>query len=162
MKSLRTAILSLALVAGLLFPLALPAAAAGMSGAIFTTNDLCNGTNVNIFGSQADVCLNGGPMKEGAAGLPDGSYYVQVTEPDGTLLGYTKTASVEVVNGEFVDCYRLWDILVKASDGSPGYDVTTNGGGVYKVWASQDGTFPPAASKTDNFKAGPHVDEIII
>jgi len=128
------------------------ASAGPMSGAIFTTDDACTGTNVNIYASKGDVYLDGGPAHEGAAGLPDGDYYVQVTEPDGTLLGSTLTASVSVSGGEFAVCYRLEDILVKASDASPGYDDTSNGGGEYKAWISLDPTFPNSGSKTDNFK----------
>lgn len=128
------------------------ALAAPMSGAIFTTDAGCDGTNVNIFDSKGDVYLDGGPAHPGAAGLPDGSYYVQVTEPNGTLLGYTTSAIVSVSGGEFAECYRLEDILVKASDASPGYDDTSNGGGEYKAWVSADSSFPNNASKTDNFK----------
>ena len=128
------------------------ASAAPMSGAIFTTDAGCNGTNVNIFDAKGEVYLDGGPAHPGAAGLPDGSYYIQVTEPNGTLLGSTTTAIVSVSGGEFAECYRLVDILVKASDASPGYDDTGNSGGEYKVWASQDPAFANNASKTDNFK----------
>jgi hypothetical protein len=152
MKTFRSAGLTLLLVLGLLLPLAFPVAAAPVSGAIFTTGSACDGTNLNIFAELGAVYLDGGPVQPGAAGLPDGWYWVKVTEPDGTLLGNTTTASVQVVNGEFVHCYRLWDILVKASDGTQGYDVTGNPGGVYKVWVSQNGDFPQSASKTDNFK----------
>lgn len=134
------------------------ASAAPVSGAIFTTESACTGTNINIFTSKGDVYLDGGPAHIGAAGLPDGDYYVQVTEPNGTQLGYTLTASVNVSGGEFVVCYRLEDILVKTSDASPGYDDTSNGGGEYKVWASQDPAFANSASKTDNFKVNQSVD----
>ena len=62
-----------------------------------------------------------------------------------------------VTAGGFLQCYRLEDILVKASDASPGYDDTTNGGGEYKVWVSKDPAFANSASKTDNFKVKPEV-----
>ena len=132
------------------------ASAAPMSGAIFTTDGACDGTNVNIYNAKEDVHLNGGPAHPGAAGLPDGNYYIQVTEPNGTLLGSSLTANVTVSGGEFVSCYRLVDILVKASDASPGYDDTGNSGGEYKVWASKDPAFDNSASKTDNFKVKPN------
>lgn len=128
------------------------ASAAPMPGAIFTTDGTCSGTNLNIYGAKGDVYLDGGPGHPGAAGLPDGSYYVKVTTPDGDLLGYTTTAIVHVTAGEFDQCYRLEDILVKASDASPGYDDTTNSGGEYKAWVSADPNFANNASKTDNFK----------
>lgn len=136
---------------------------APVAGAIFTTNSLCNGTNVNIFASKQDVYLDGGPTHTGAAGLPDGNYYVKVTEPDGTLLGTsldtTNETPVIVTGGEFATCYQLSAILRKAStdvSGGPvapdGYDTTTNSGSEYKVWVSQDRLFAEANSKTDNFK----------
>jgi hypothetical protein len=129
------------------------ATAAPMSGAIFTTESACDGTNVNIFATKADVYLDGGPAHPGAAGLPDGDYYVRVTEPGGALLGYSLTANAHVTAGEFDVCYHLVDILVKASDATPGYDDTTNGGGEYKVWVSQSADF--TGNKTDNFKVIP-------
>jgi hypothetical protein len=126
---------------------------ANISGAIFTTDSFCNGTNVNIFASKEDVYLDGGPVRPGSAGLPDGYYFVKVTTPDGDLLGSSPTAVIVVSGGEFVQCYQLWNILVKASDGTQqGYDTTTNPGGVYKVWISQNSSFPNDESKTDNFK----------
>lgn len=139
------------------------ASAAPVSGNIFTTDSACLGTNVNIFNDKADVYLDGGPVKEGAAGLPDGSYYVQVTTPNGTVLGKTLAADVVVSGGEFEHCYRLVDILYTASSGFTveGYDTSTNDGGVYKVWISMDPTFPPSASKTDNFKVNESGTEII-
>lgn len=146
----KTIILIVAVIA-LLIVAAVPAFAQ-VSGAIFTTDDTCGSVNKNIFAYQEDVYLNGGP-KGGGAGLPEGFYFVKVTTPDGDLLGYTTTASVEVdSSGAFVQCYQLWVILVKASDGTQGYDPTTNPGGEYKVWASQFSDFPNNESKTDNFK----------
>ena len=47
-------------------------------------------------------------------------------------------------------------VLSKASDSSPGYDTTTNGGGEYKIWVSMDPTFSNNQSKTDNFKVRPN------
>jgi hypothetical protein len=129
-------------------------AAPPLSGAIFTTDSACVGTNVNIFGSKDAVYVDGGPAHTGAAGLPDGSYYVQVTEPNGTVLGQSVTASVSVSGGEFAQCYQLSAILFTASSiyTTPGYDTTSNPGGEYKVWVSTDPLFAPSASKTDNFK----------
>jgi hypothetical protein len=127
-----------------------------LSGAIFTTDSACTGTNVNIFGSKGEVSLDGGPAHPGAAGLPDGSYYVQVTGPDGAVLGTSigsgNETPVVVSGGEFATCYQLASILIKASDNTPGYDTTSNAGGEYKVWVSTDSTFTGSASKTDNFK----------
>ena len=132
------------------------------TGAIFTTDVSCAGTNVNIFTTKEDVFLDGGPAHPGAAGLPDGDYYVQVTEPGGTLLGTSvgsgNPTPAHVTGGEFDVCYQLSAILFKASDpSSPGYDTTTNGGGEYKVWVSKDSTFAGGETKTDNFKVKPTV-----
>src|SRR5215203_5972582 len=136
---------------------ALPAfAAAPLPGAIFTTDSTCTEVNLNIYGDKGDVYLDGGPSHPGAAGLPDGSYYVQVTEPDGDLLGTSvgsgNDTPVSVTDGEFNACYQLSAILIQASDGSPGYDTTTNPGGEYKVWVSNESSFTNNSTKTDNFK----------
>jgi hypothetical protein len=130
---------------------------APLSGAIFTTDVGCDGTNINIFSSKDAVYLDGGPAHPGAAGLPDGEYYVQVTEPNGvvvlgTSIGSSDETPAVVVNGEFQQCYQLSNILLKASDFSPGYDDTNNLGGEYKVWVSSSNAFDNSQSKTDNFK----------
>lgn len=126
------------------------ALAAPVSGAIFTTEAACAGTNINIFGSKDAVYLDGGPTHPGAAGLPSGNYYVKVTTPSGTLLG-SSVGTLTVTTGN-LPCTQLSAFLVKASDSTPGYDDTSNAGGEYKVWASMDPAFAPSASKTDNFK----------
>jgi hypothetical protein len=136
--------------------------AAPVTGAIFTTNVNCTGTDLNIYDSKAAVYVDGGPAHPGAAGLPNGLYYVQVTTPGGTLLGTTvgttNETPVSVVNGDFQACYQLSAILRKGSDAGPfpvapdGYDDTTNPGGEYKVWISTDSTFTNSQTKTDNFK----------
>lgn len=127
--------------------------AAPLPGAIFTTNVACGSTDLNLYASKADVYVNGGPAHPGAAGLPAGFYWIKVTAPDGTLLGVSTTAIVEVgAGGQFVQCYQLAAIVVKASDGTPGYDSTPNPGGEYKVWVSTVSTFDNDSTKTDNFK----------
>jgi hypothetical protein len=136
---------------------------APLPGAIFTTDINCNGTDLNIYASKGDVYIDGGPAHTGSAGLPQGEYYVQVTEPDGTLLGTsigTNDETPVVVNSanEFVSCYKLADILRRASNPGPfpvapdGYDDTTNPGGEYKVWVSRVANFANDETKTDNFK----------
>src|SRR5512132_4095786 len=66
------------------------AAIAGpVTGAIFTT--IIDGTavNHNIYDRKEDVYLNGGPQPNAPcteAGLPDGDYYFQVTDPSGKVL----------------------------------------------------------------------------
>jgi hypothetical protein len=138
------------------------AAAPPLPGAIFTTDSNCTGVDLNIYNSKTDVYLDGGPQKSGVAGLPNGSYYVQVTEPNGTVvLGKSTSPVVTVSGGEFIQCYQVYEIVLSALSGftSKGYDDTTNPGGEYKVWVSTDAGFPQNSSKTDNFKvpAGPPV-----
>ncbi|MDX6499298.1 MAG: hypothetical protein QOG23_2558 [Blastocatellia bacterium] len=124
-------------------------------GAIFTTDTACAGTNVNIFTSKDGVYLNGGPKHPGAAALPDGSYFVQVTDPGGaTLLGKSLTADFVIFGGIPAACYRLADLVASAGSGftTNGYDDSPNNGGEYKVWVSLDSTFANSNTKTDNFK----------
>ena len=123
-----------------------------LPGAIFTTDQPCAGNDLNIYNLKSDVYIDGGPAHPGAAGLPDGYYWVKVTSPDGTVLGTSATAIVHVTNGEFDQCYQLSSILLRASNGQPGYDDTPNNGGEYKVWVSTTSNFIESESKTDNFK----------
>jgi hypothetical protein len=53
-------------------------------GALFTTDSSCSQVNGNSYDSKSAVYLDGGPKKGSAAGLDDGEYYVQVTDPRGT------------------------------------------------------------------------------
>jgi len=127
-----------------------------LPGAIFTTDSTCSGVDLNIYASKDDVYLNGGPPHPGAASLPDGSYYVQVTDPDGSLvLGSSGIATPFVVSGGVVQgCYQLSAIVNSASSGyaTAGYDNTDNPGGEYKVWVSNESSFTNNSTKTDNFK----------
>src|SRR6266700_3120046 len=131
---------------------------APLPGAIFTTGfdgTNCSGVDLNIYASKSDVYINGGPSSPNAAGLADGYYCVQVTEPDGAVLGTSAPSAVHVTNGKFDSCYQLSSILFKASDGTQGYVTTTNSGGEYKVWVTNNsGTcdFTNSSTKTDNFK----------
>jgi len=146
------------LVLGMLATAVVPAIAAGLTGAIYTTNATCGGVNVNLFNSKQDVYLDGGPAGNGS-GLPDGFYSLQVTAPGGTVLGTSvgsaAPAPIKVVGGKFSQCYKIWDIVYNGVN--QGYLDTTNAGGEYKVWVSQDITFPESLSKTDNFKVLPNV-----
>lgn len=131
-----------------------------LPGAIFTTDAACTGTDLNIYQSKDAVYVDGGPAHPGAAGLPDGSYYIQVTTPDGNVLGTSVGSGTDtpivVVNGEFSSCYQLSSVVKTAGDlctnGQPGYCTTDNPGGEYKVWISTVSTFDNDSSKTDNFK----------
>lgn len=152
-----TKFLSRVLACGVLFLLIGSASAAPpVTGAIFTTDNTCSGVDLNIYGAKTEVYLNGGPAHPGAAGLPDGDYYVQVTTPAGAQLGTSvgsgNDTPVHVANGGFAQCYQLWAILIQTTSGLTGYEDTTNPGGEYKVWVSNVPTFDNNSTKTDNFK----------
>ncbi|HET7463590.1 MAG TPA: hypothetical protein VFJ82_20215 [Longimicrobium sp.] len=129
---------------------------ANLTGAIYTTTGACAGVDANLYPHKDSVYANGGPQNDHASGLPDGWYFVQVTSPDGQLLGTSVGSPVEqpvhVTNERFDHCYQLSAILIRASNGQPGYDDTPNAGGEYKLWISSDRGFKESESKTDNFK----------
>ncbi len=137
------------LVSVLLTVPVMPAAAKGLTGSFYTTSAGCTAGNVTQFEAAADVYLATARGNGQGSGLPDGSYYVRVTSPDGELLGSSVTASVVVTNGVFASCYQLIKLVKKASDGAQGFDLTTVPGGVFKVWLSPDADF--LQSKTHNF-----------
>ncbi len=64
--------------------------AASLSGAIFTTTPDGSIVNENVkYNAKIEVYLDGGPgpnAPQTAAGLPDGDYYFQVTDPSGKVL----------------------------------------------------------------------------
>jgi hypothetical protein len=102
-KSMRkTRLLLVGLFALLTAVFALPALAAQVSGATFTTDSTCSGVDLNIYGNKDDVYL-----------------------------------------------------MIKASDGTQGYDDTSNPGGEYKAWVGTESTFTNSNTKTDNFKVKP-------
>ena len=144
------------------------AAAARVSGAIFTT--LVDGSSVdhNIYHSKQDVYLNGGPNSPNActsAGLPDGDYYFQVTDPSGkqVLSSDDWTQRKVKVSGGVIVQY-LGTTPRNTGIGKCGgitvqllpFDNTPNAGGEYKAWMAPAENFTgflPSKSKTDNFKA---------
>jgi hypothetical protein len=139
-----------------------------LPGAIFTTDSTCNGVDLNVYGAKTEVYLNGGPAHPGAASLPDGNYYVQVTDPSGacvlgTSIGTANETPFQVTGGN-APCIQLCAILTNGPgacaangvDASCGYNDTTNPGGEYKVWVSKESTFTNNSTKTDNFKVKPN------
>lgn len=157
-------------VAGMLTAAALlvPAAAtAQISGAIYTS--LGDGTvvNMNIYGAKADVYLNGGPQNLNAAGLPDGTYYFQVTSPNNILLSQDPAACRQlmvlggVVAGavpglinpnDATGCSHANGTINGANGSTPvqliPYADTPNNGGEYKVWLIQSAA--ASISESDN------------
>ncbi len=162
-----------------------PALAKGVSGAIFTTTFDGSVVNGNKYTSKCAVYLDGGPgpnAPPNAAGLPDGDYYFQVTDPSGKDLLSTDdvenrrfTVSGGVITGHSgthptgVDMDHGAETVGVADVSCPSdfLDDTSNDGGVYKVWATPVGDyvadlaacgggcfhgFVASNSKTDNFK----------
>ena len=85
---MRKVLASLSVVLAVLFLASVPAHAQ-LSGAIFTTNSNGSEVNGNIYPSKDAVYLDGGPppgAPQTAAGLPDGTYVFQVTDPSGKKL----------------------------------------------------------------------------
>ncbi len=160
----------LRLLYGVLAALTLFVLAAGtpayaqLSGAIFTVNG-------NLYTNKTDVYLDGGPQGNApcsAAGLPDGHYYFQVTDPPGaTLLSSDAISEREVtVSGGLITAY-LGTHTVGSGKCAGGisvalapFDDTLNSGGEYKVWMTPIGDYDATDcpnfgfcdSKTDNFK----------
>ena len=183
----RRLALGVAILAGVVVALPGPAVDAhAPSGAIFTTLPNGDEVNFNIYRNKDDVYLDGGPgpgAPQTAAGLDDGTYYFQVTDPSGKVL----------LSQDAVECRQfsvVGGVIVDATGGCPhveGFDQdwgattiqlmpyadTPNRGGEYKVWVTlvedYDPTFTtpgnrhgfvPAHSKTDNFKVGGPIREI--
>jgi hypothetical protein len=144
MKTIHTCALSLSITA-----LSAAAMAHAPSGAIFTTLSDGSEVNLNQFPSKQAVYLDGGPgpgAPQDAAGLDDGTYVFQVTDPSGKDLLSTDLARCRqftvlagVINSVVnTDCEHATGL-----DNDHGaltvqlmpYLDTTNQGGVYKVWA---------------------------
>jgi hypothetical protein len=151
-----------------------PMMADPLSGAIFTTTSAGTTVNGNIYNLSTDVYLNGGPQNTQSAGLTDGVYYFQVTDPSGAVLLSTDpavcrelTVSGGVVVGSTGPCPHPTG-ATNPNNGSTTvqlapFDPTPNNGGEYKVYLiqineatiGQDGitlSFSDSDAKTDNFK----------
>lgn len=125
--------------------------AAAPSGAIFTTLSDGSEVNLNQFPSKEDVYLDGGPgpgAPATAAGLDDGVYVFQVTDPPGKILLSTDPARCRrfTVGGGIITgvvaaggCEHLTGLDVDHGAVTVQlmpYLDTPNNGGVYKVWAT--------------------------
>lgn len=143
------------------------------TGAIFTTDGSGKLVNGNIYPDQQSVHLNGGPRPTApcsAAGLPDGQYHFQVTDPSGqTLLSTDDIAERKVqVTGGVIKGY-LGTTHATGTGKCTGsisvilfpYNDTSNPGGEYKAWMTPVSDYSPGSgyhgfipshSKTDNFK----------
>jgi len=137
-------------------------AAPPLPGAIFTTDYIGNLVNGNTkYESKCGVTgvwLDGGPgpnAPQTAAGLPDGDYYFQVTDPSGKKLLSTDPVmnrQVHVKNGIIDSLSGAGNHNTNPSVDAGGgivvelcpFDDTPNPGGVYKAWITPvgDGTLP--------------------
>ena len=144
-----------------------------VTGAVWTSDPHGEQVNGNLYTNAKKVYLAGGPHKEGAAGLLDGIYYFQVTDPAGKTLLSTDDLSMRRFEVKYGYIYSIdggdhkWN-----DDTTAGYGIvvqlwpftyTPNKGGTYKVWVTKvehfsEGQgcfgFISSLSKTDNFKVG--------
>jgi hypothetical protein len=147
-----------------------------ITGSIFTSTEDGTVVNNNLYGAKEDVYLNGGPQNPHGSGLPNGTYYFQVTNPNGATLLSTDSAVCRqltvaggVVAGAAGPCPHAEGDFNPANGSTPvhlfPFDPTPNPGGEYKVWliaqtagTSIDGSddkvihFDNNDAKTDNFK----------
>ena len=141
-----------------------------LSGAIFTTTEDGSIVNENVrYEKKEDVYLDGGPGPNApakAAGLPEGDYYFQVTDPSGKDLLSTDHISCRRIhvnasgvidiaypgtNWEYSNSEKEWVPVpcqhktgVDLDHSELGaitvqlypYDDTPNPGGVYKAWVT--------------------------
>lgn len=150
-----------------------------LTGAIYTTNSSATAVNWNIYSTATDVYISGGPQNKNAAGLPDGTYYFQVTDPSGKTLLSTDSADcrkLDVTDGRVSGAAGACPHSVGTTNPANGvtpvqlvpYSVTPNPGGEYKAWLipvgkatlGSDGktlTFARSDAKTDNFKVAESV-----
>jgi hypothetical protein len=144
-------------------------------GPIFTTDSNGDAVNQNQFTFSTEVYLSGGPQNPTSAGLTDGMYYFQVTDPSGmTLLSadFAICRQLQVVNGRVAGatgpCPHANGITNPTTGTTPvqisPFLATPNNGQEYKVWliAQTPSTsisstnprlilFNPSDSSTDNF-----------
>ncbi|MGH2839798.1 MAG: hypothetical protein ACRDKY_03105 [Solirubrobacteraceae bacterium] len=121
------------------------------SGAIFTTLADGSEVNFNIYPNKEAVYLDGGPgpgAPQTAAGLDDGTYVFQVTDPSGKTLLSTDLASCRqfTVSGGIITSVAPSGACAHVTGIDLDYGATTvqlmpyndtpNPGGVYKVWVT--------------------------
>lgn len=164
----------LLLAASVLAVAATPSFAGPLPGAIFTTTVDGSRVNANLYADKNDVYLDGGPGQNapaGAAALPAGDYFFQVTDPSGKVLLSTDSVSfrrftvssagviVSAVHPKGVDADHP-ELGARTVRLMPYLD-TPNNGGVYKVWVTPVDRytagsgffgFLPSWSKMDTYK----------
>jgi hypothetical protein len=132
-----------------------PVDAHAPSGAIFTTLPDGSEVNFNHYPDKESVYLDGGPgpgAPQTAAGLDDGTYVFQVTNPSGRVLLSTDPAGCRqftVSNGVITGVVATGCQHLTGTDIDHGavtvqlmpYLDTPNPGGVYKAWATTVGDY---------------------
>lgn len=147
-------------------------------GAVSTSTADGSAVNANLYATKDAVYLKGGPQNTQSQGLPNGTYYFQVTDPSGATLLSTDPAvcrQVQVVGGVITGaasaagaCAHSNGIFNPATGATPvklmPFNDTPNNGGEYKLHlirqtsttsVGADGLtlkFQSKDSKTDNFK----------
>lgn len=127
------------------------------SGAIFTTLSDGSEVNFNIYSAKEAVYLDGGPgpgAPQTAAGLDDGTYVFQVTDPSGhTLLSQDapRCRRFTVANGVISGVVATDDGCQHATGADIDHNAVTvqlmpyadtpNPGGEYKVWVTLEVDF---------------------
>jgi hypothetical protein len=112
---------------------------APLPGAVWMTDNEGSHLNQNIYTSKGEVWVSGGPDNQGA--LPDGSYFVRVTDPSGKqVLGTSGTQKPLTVTNHLPNNVQLTSV-VTAPNATSGYLTTPNEGGEYKVWVSTASDF---------------------
>lgn len=130
-----------------------PAHASAPTGAIFTTVFDGSEVNLNNYPSKEAVYLDGGPgpgAPQTAAGLDDGIYVFQVTDPSGKMLLSTdkaKCRQFSVLNGIITGYITVAGCTPHGTGTDIDHGATTiqlmpyldtpNPGGVYKAWATK-------------------------
>jgi hypothetical protein len=146
--------------------------ASAPTGAIFTTVADGSEVNANLYPSKDAVYLDGGPgpgAPQTAAGLDNGRYVFQVTDPSGKKLLSTDAAKCrqfDVANG------IITNVVATGCQHKTGVDVdhgaatvqlmpyadTPNPGGVYKVWATMAANYRCSLNVVDcGYKPGANV-----
>lgn len=112
---------------------------------IFTTNKTGTVVNQNQFNTSTDVYISGGPQNQTHAGLVDGKYFFQVTDPSGKQLLSSDNAICRqltvaggVIVGASSPCPHANGTFNPANSMTPvqlaPFATTTNPGLVFKVW----------------------------
>ena len=139
-------------------------AAAGSSGAVFTT-DVDGTVNRNHYAETTDVYLNGGPCNASrrSARLPDGWHAYRVTDPRGrfdfSLPEAVEDRMVRVQGGVIVESSDPVDHPLIQTPCGPVVRVgpfrAASRNREYKLWIAPKGSdFARRPSKTDDFRVG--------